>query len=95
MAFHVDKVYYMPQHDLLVLAGRADPTVPTPKDAIDLPRSIQGPGWVPIRDVQVVPFEDGTERLCVVLDYDVVVPAPLMEFKDLEGLDLDVRPAES
>ncbi|MBX2797420.1 MAG: hypothetical protein KTR31_07130 [Myxococcales bacterium] len=94
MTFFVDKVYYLPHRDLLVLAGRpqgdaAQP--PLPGGRIDLPEEIKGPGWVPIADVQTVAFEDGTDRLCVVLDYEVVVPTPLMEFRDLEGRALEVR----
>lgn len=92
MAFLVDKVYYVPHRDLLVLAGRADPALPQPGGQIDLPREVRGPGWVPIRDVQSVPFADGTHRLCAILDYEVVAGAPFMEFSDLEGLSLELRP---
>ncbi len=91
MAFQVDKVYAVFHQDLLVLAGRVESTPPTPGGFIDLPVDIQGPGWVPIRDVQEVPFADGTHKLCVVLDYAVIEPAPLMEFADLKGLTLEVR----
>ncbi|HHO49877.1 MAG TPA: hypothetical protein ENK18_03165 [Deltaproteobacteria bacterium] len=92
MSFLVDKVYYIPHRDLLVLAGRPDPSCPQPGGQIDLPREIRGPGWVAIRDVQSVSFADGTRRLCAVLDYEVVTSTPFMEFSDLEGLSLQLRP---
>lgn len=92
MAFLVDKVYYLPHRDLLVIAGRPDPAAPVPGGSIDLPREIRGPGWVPILDVQTVPFADGVARLCAILDYEVVAAAPFMEFSDLEGLPLEIRP---
>lgn len=91
MAFHVEKVFFVPHQDLLVLAGRVESVAPVPRGSIDLPREIQGPGWVPIFDVQTVPFADGKEMPCVVLQYAVIEGAPLMEFSDLEGLTLEVR----
>ena len=91
-AFRVDKVYFVPHRDLLVLAGTPESVLPRPEWSIDLPREIKGPGWVPIHDVQMVPFADGTEKLCVVLEYAVVEGAPLMEFGDLEGLALELKP---
>lgn len=91
MAFFVQRVYYLPHRDQLVLAGRPDPTMPVPGGAIDLPQEVKGPGWVPILDVQTVAFADGVERLCVVIDYTHVEAAPLMEFSDLEGKPLPVR----
>lgn len=87
---HVHKVYYVPHRDLVVLAGDPLGGTPGPGYAIDLPKEIRGPGWVPIADVQVVPFADGY-RTCVILDYQVVEGAPLMEFSDLEGRVLDLR----
>ena len=78
MAFAVDKVFFVPHRDLLVLAGRAESAAPVPQGAIDLPREVQGPGWVPILDVQTIPFEDGTTKLCVILEYAVIESAPLM-----------------
>ena len=91
MAFHVLKVYYVPHRDLLVLTGRVEGSAPAPGGSVDLPREVQGPGWVPILDVQVVPFADGTMKPAIVLSYEVVEGAPLMEFSSLEGLTLDTR----
>ncbi|MEQ1503500.1 MAG: hypothetical protein ABMB14_14785 [Myxococcota bacterium] len=90
MALHVFKVYYVPHRDLIVLAGRPEGSPPRIGGAIDLPREIQGPGWVPIASIERVAFADG-ERTCVILDYEVVTGAPLMEFSALEGLTLDTR----
>lgn len=90
-AFTVDKVYYIPHRDLIVLAGHCESGRPLPGMMVDLPREINGPGWVPIHDVQQIPFADGTTKLGIVLLYDVVTSAQLMEFTDLEGLALDLR----
>ncbi|MEN0064087.1 MAG: hypothetical protein AAGA48_18180 [Myxococcota bacterium] len=91
MAFFVQRVYYVPHRDLLVLAGRPDPTVPVAGGAIDLPEDLKGPGWVPIADVQTIAFADGAERTCVIVDYTHLEQAPLMEFSDLEGKPLSLR----
>ncbi|MEQ1572499.1 MAG: hypothetical protein ABMA64_43165 [Myxococcota bacterium] len=90
MGFQVDKVYYLPHRDLVVIAGRVEGAPPRAGGSIDLPRQINGPGWVPVHDLQTVAFADG-DRLCVILDYQVLEGAPLMEFSALEGLILDVR----
>lgn len=89
-AFEVQKTYMVPHRDLIVLAGRAVSGMPRPGGAIELPRELKGPGWVPISDVQQVTFGE-VERLCVVLEWAVVEGAPLMEFADLEGLSLQIR----
>jgi len=91
-AFHVDHVYLVPHQDLLVLAGARVSGLPGPGWSVDLPREVQGPGWVPIHDVQQVPFADGADKFCLILQYAVVEGAPLMEFRDLEGRTLDLRP---
>lgn len=91
MAFYVERVYYVPHRDLLVLAGRPDPSLPRPGGSIDLPQDVKGPGWVPIADVQQIEFADGADRTCVIVDYEHIERAPLMEFTDLEGRPLDVR----
>jgi hypothetical protein len=91
VGLNVHKVYYVPHVDQLVLAGTVDGRAPVPGGAIDLPREVRGPGWVPIHDVQSVSFA-GVNRICVVLSYDVIQGAPMMEFSDLEGRILDVRP---
>lgn len=89
-SFRVDKVYYLPHRDLVVLAGVAESGHPRVGGGIDLPRQIKGPGWVPISDVQTVQFGEA-EKVCVVIDYAVLEAAPMMEFTDLEGLSLDLR----
>jgi hypothetical protein len=91
-AFTVHKVYYVAHRDLLVLAGAPESGLPKPGWSVDLPRDVQGPGWVPIHDVQNIPFKDG-EKMAIILEYEVITGAPLMEFSSLEGLTLDVRPA--
>lgn len=90
-SIEVDKVYYVPHQDLVVLAGRLLGRPPAAGWSIDLPVALKGPGWVPITDVQKIPFAD-RERTCIVLQYAVFEGAPLMEFSDLEGAVLDYRP---
>ncbi len=89
-AFQVEKAYLVPHKDLIVLAGTAVSGLPVPGGAVELPREIKGPGWVPIHAVQTVQFADRS-RLCIILLYAVVEGAPLMEFTDLEGLPLQLR----
>jgi hypothetical protein len=91
-AFKVKKVFYVAGEDLIALAGGMESGFVKPGMSIDLPREVKGPGWVPIHDTQSVPFRDGKTLLCILLLYDVVVGAPLMEFTDLEGLALEIRP---
>jgi hypothetical protein len=90
-AFRVEKTYMVPHRDLIVLAGVIESGTVKPGWSIDLPKEIKGPGWVPIHDVQKVAFQDGKERLCVILQWELLTGAPLMEFTHLEGLALDVR----
>jgi len=89
-SFLVQKVYWVAHRDLLVLAGAPGEKLPQAGQAIDLPRELKGPGWVPIADAQTIEFADGP-RPCVVLDYRVVEGAPLMEFSDLEDKALSIR----
>lgn len=91
-AFRVHKAYYVSHQDCVALAGRIESGKVAAGMRIDLPREVKGPGWVPISGVQTVQFADGKARLCVLIDYEVLTGAPLMEFADLEGLALDVRP---
>ena len=89
--FRVDKCYYLARQDVLVLAGGLVSGDVQTGWAIDLPREIKGPGWVPIHDVSSVDFRDGLTKLCVVLLYQVVEGHPFMEFSHLEGLPLQVK----
>ena len=89
-SFQVHKVYWVTQRDLVVLAGVTGESLPRPGQAIDLPREVKGPGWVPIADAQTIEFADGP-RPCVILEYGVLEGSPLMEFTDLEGKILSVR----
>ncbi len=92
-SFRVETVYYVPRQDLLVLAGTYESGTVQAGWAIDLPREINGPGWVPIYDVQRLSFADGSHKQCLVLDYEVITGAQLMKFSDLEGVVLEVRAA--
>lgn len=90
-SFRVDKAYYVPHRDLVVLAGRLESGRPVRGGSIDLPKEVKGPGWVPIHDVQTIPFQDGSEKLAVILEYEALTGAPLMEFSSLEGKSLPLR----
>lgn len=89
-AFQVLKTYLVPHRDLIVLSGTPVSGMPVPGGAVELPREVKGPGWVPILDVQKIRFGD-EDRWCLVLEHAVVEGAPLMEFGDLEGLPLQIR----
>lgn len=91
-AFHVETVYYVPHQDLVALAGRMESGFVRPGFQVDLPRELKGPGWVPILDVQRIPFADGRVRLALLLAYASIADNQLMEFGDLEGKPLQVRP---
>ncbi len=90
-AFWCEKGFYVPGQDLVALVGAMESGYVRPGFFIGLPPEVKGPGWVVIRDVQQVPFRDGRTRLAVLLDYDALSAAPLMEFTDLEGRPLDVK----
>ncbi len=89
-AFQVDKVYWHPTQDLLVLAGRLEGSWPSTDLQVDLPREIGGPGWVPVLTVQVVDFQDA-RRTCLILHDSVVAGKPLFEPDHLQGKAVDLR----
>lgn len=90
-AFHVDHTYYIAARDIFLLAGHTVSGTVKPGMAVDLPKEIRGPGWVPIGGVQTVPFGKGVSKLCLLIDYQFVAAAPFMEFDHLHGKTLDVR----
>jgi hypothetical protein len=92
-AFFCEKVFYVPHQDLVALAGHLESGFVRPGFWVDLPRERRGPGWVVVTHVQQVPFRDGRARLCLLLPWNAFSDAPLMEFTDLEGIALDLRPA--
>lgn len=92
--FHVHKAFYYARKDAVVLAGAfVDPDDVVPGFMVELPADIKGHGYVPIADITTVQFADDREQLCLVLDYEVFTDSPLLEFSDLEGRRLDVKPA--
>jgi len=93
-SFHVDKVYYLAREDLLVISGEPDDAALDATWWIDLPERLKGPGYVPVSGVQMVPFANGVQKLCVLLDYALIDSHPLLEFSDLEGEVLGLRPGE-
>lgn len=90
MSFRVHKTFGVPHRDLVVLVGVIEGTPPVAGGSIDLPVEVRGPGWVPILDVQEIEL-GGRLQTGVVLAWQVLDGAPLMEFADLEGLALDCR----
>jgi hypothetical protein len=90
-SFRCEKVYYVPHQDLVAFAGAMESGFVRPGFRIDLPRELHGPGWVPLLDVQTVPFRDGRTRLCLLVEYQHVASNQLMEFSDLEGLSLEIK----
>jgi len=90
-AFYVEKTFYLAAQDALLLAGHMVSGRLGPDMAVDLPHEIKGPGWVPIGGTQTVPFADGRNLLCLILDYQLLTGCPFMEFADLHGKTLDLR----
>jgi hypothetical protein len=90
-SFTVDRCFYHPVGDHLVLAGRLESGQASPGMQIDLPQELRGPGWVTVTDVQWVPFRGGARQLCLILPYAALSEHPFLEFSDLEGKALDVR----
>lgn len=93
-AFHVDKAFYYARKDSVVLAGAfVDSDDVVPGFLVELPAEVKGHGYVPIADITTVQFADDRAQLCLVLAYEVFYDSPLLEFSDLEGLTLNVKPA--
>ena len=57
-----------------------------PANLLSLASLLAGP------DRTVLKAASGNEALALLLEYDVVTGAQMMEFADLEGLTLDIRP---
>ena len=92
--FRVDKAFYYARKDSVVLAGDfVDEDDVVPGFLVELPAEVKGHGYVPISDITTVQFADDREQLCLVLAYEVFTDSPLLEFSDLEGLTLNVKPA--
>ena len=88
--FYCNRAYWLMTRDLLVLTGKI---LEGPVDAgqrIDLPKSIRGPGLVPIHSVQEVTFEDRGPELGIVIQWHHLEAAPLMEPSHLEKRELKV-----
>ncbi len=93
-AFQVDRAFYHARRDAVVLAGAfvgVDDVAPG--SLVELPADIRGHGFVPIAEITTVQFADAREQMCLVLRYEVFYDSPLLEFSDLEGRTLAVRPA--
>lgn len=88
--FYCHRAYWLMTRDLLVLSGKILEGPVEPGMAIDLPRSIRGPGFVPIHSVQEVTFEDRPPELGVVIQWHHLDAAPMMEPSHLEGRTLQV-----
>lgn len=90
-AFYCEKTFFLAQRDIVLVAGHLVSGTVSTGMAVDFPHEIKGPGWVPIGGVQTVPFEDGRQLLCLLIDYELLTGSPFMEFSDLHGKTLDLR----
>ncbi|MCB9679446.1 MAG: hypothetical protein H6737_30355 [Alphaproteobacteria bacterium] len=86
--FYCARAYWLMHRDLLVLTGKILEEPVQPGTAIDLPKSIRGPGLVPIHSVQEVTFDDRPPELGVVIEMRHLDAAPMMEPSHLEGREL-------
>lgn len=92
-SFRVDKAFFHGALDSVILAGGFDGTEPVgPGWTVELPAAVKGHGHVPIFDLNVIQYADGSEQVCLILKYEVFYDSPLLEFRDLEGLSLELRP---
>lgn len=92
-SFAVDKAFYYARLDAVLLSGSfVDIDEVWPGWSVELPVAVKGHGFVPIHDISVIQFADGSQRRCLVLQYEVFYDAPLLEFRDLEGLTLALEP---
>jgi hypothetical protein len=87
--FYCHKAYWLMHRDLLVLTGKILEEPVQPGTPIDLPKSIRGPGLVPIHSVQEVTFDDRPPELGVVIEMRHLDAAPMMEPSHLEGRTLE------
>lgn len=90
-AFLVEKVYWLPKADLLVLTGHLVGDV-GPGMLVDLPVAIKGPGPVPVHSVEFVDFGQAGALPAITVAQVYLDQAPLMEYSDLEGRTLAILP---
>ena len=88
--FRVQRAYYLPRRDLIVLTGTLVSGDLRPGMLVDFPRSMGGPGLVRIATVETVRFADGNEDLALTVDFHDLEPSPLFEPSRLEGRVIDV-----
>ena len=89
--FQVQRGYWMPKADLLVLTGHMTGDI-GPGMLVDLPVEIRGPGPVPIASVELVELGPEGVLPAITIAHSALELAPLMEFQDLEGRALQVSP---
>ena len=83
--FRVRKAFYLPDRDLLVFTGSALEGEPVAGMLLELPRTLQGPGFVPITSVESVRFSDGHEDLALTVAFHHLESVPLFEPSRCEG----------
>jgi hypothetical protein len=88
--FAVDRAFYLPARDLMVLTGAPDEGEVGPADLVDLPSRLGGPGPVPIESIEWVRFEGGREVPAVCVRLVHIESTPDFEPAHLEGQILEV-----
>ena len=87
--FKVDNAYFHPGYDLVVLTGSVAQAPVRAGMHVDLPREVNGPGWVPIASLEYVQFPTGP-KLALTIPFSAIGGTNL-EPSVLEGRELEVR----
>lgn len=93
--FAVDRAFYLPGRDLMVLTGLPDDGEVGPADLVDLPARLGGPGPVPIASIEWVRFDGGREVPALCIRLSQIESTPTFEPVHLEGEVLEVTPASA
>lgn len=83
--FAVERSFYLPNRDLMVLTGALLNGDMEPGDRVELPTRLGGPGLVPIAAVEMVQFADGREVPAICVELKWIEGVPTFEPVTLEG----------
>ncbi|MEL6346348.1 MAG: hypothetical protein AAFV53_24770 [Myxococcota bacterium] len=87
--FRVIKCYWFWQRDVVVMTGDIVEGPVLPGMFIDLPRSLRGPGRVPIDTLEEIQFPTH-RQLAVLIQHRELDSAPMFEPSAVEGRVLEV-----
>ncbi len=88
--YRVKQAFFHGKRDLLVLTGSILEGHVGAGMRIDLPRTLRGPGPVPVHTVEPVVYANGAKDLAVTVQFHWLESAPLFEPSFVEGRIVDV-----